>query len=154
MPAKKELIGYDIGVLGSFPVERGKIHEFATALLDDNPIYHDPEYASRTSFGGVLAPPTFTMVMAHFLPPPSNVPDLGLDPTRILHGEQEFEYYLPILAGDVLTARTRISDIYEKEGKRGGTLTFVVFETEFTNQRGQKVAVSRMTVIETSRPAV
>jgi len=30
-----------------FPIERGKIREFALAAGDDNPIYLDPEFAER-----------------------------------------------------------------------------------------------------------
>lgn len=154
MPADTRLIGYEVGTTGSFPVERGKIHEFATALLDDNPVFHDPTYAASSPFGGIPAPPTFTMVQQHWGAAMENVPDVGLDFSRVLHGGQEFEYLKPIMAGDTLTGHGRIADIYEKAGKRGGTMTFVILEIEFTNQRNEKVATSRTVVIETSKPAV
>jgi acyl-coenzyme A thioesterase PaaI-like protein len=70
---------------------------------------------------------------------------------RVLHGEQEFEYLRPLRAGDVLTATSRIVDEYEKEGKRGGTMRFVVSETEFRDQSGEVVAYSRGTSIVTSK---
>ena len=100
---------------------------------------------------GALAPPTFLMTIAHW------IGDLGetrqavkLDYRRLLHGEQEFEYVKPIRAGDVLTFRSRTKDVFEKEGKRGGTMMFVIGETEFTNQRGEVVAYMRNTAIETA----
>lgn len=135
-----------VGVWGpdhTMRVETGKIREFARAVKDPNPAWLADDRA--------LAPPTFLMTIAHW------VRDVGetrsavkLDYRRLLHGEQEFEYLAPIRAGDVLTFRSRTRDVFEKQGKRGGTMTFIVGETEFRNQRGELVACMRNTVIETA----
>jgi N-terminal half of MaoC dehydratase len=142
--ADGSIIGTELGAT-TFPVERGKIREFATAILDDH-----PQYQSEAP----QAPPTFTMTTA-FWPRQADapVPDLGLNYARVLHGEQEYEYLQPVKAGDTLTGRSRISDVYEKEGKRGGTMKFVVFETTFTNQRGEPAVVARQVIVETSKAA-
>jgi hypothetical protein len=73
----------------------------------------------------------------------------GLDNRYVLHGEEEYEYFAPVLAGDVLTCKARVSDAYEKAGKRGGKMIFVVFEFTYFNQRGEKALVSRSTLIQT-----
>lgn len=131
------------GPASTMRVETGKIREFARAVKDPNPVFMDET--------GALAPPTFLMTIAHWLR------DLGqtrsavkLDYRRLLHGEQDFEYVAPIRAGDVLTFRSRTKEVFEKQGKRGGTMTFVIGETEFTNQRGEVVAYMRNTAIETA----
>ena len=49
--------------------------------------------------------------------------------------------------------QTRVADIYEKEGKRGGTMTFVVTVTEFRDEAGILVAEAKSTAIETGKPA-
>ena len=123
-------------------VELGKVREFARAVQDD---------AADYAGGQPLAPPTFLMTIAHW------IGDLGatrtgikLDYRRLLHGEQEFEYLAPIRVGDVLTFRSRTKDVFEKQGKRGGTMTFVIGETEFRNQAGDVVAYLRNTAIETA----
>ena len=130
------------GASGTMHVELGKIREFARAVKDDNAEFRAPE--------GALVPPTFLMTMAHW------IGDLGqarsavkLDYRRLLHGEQEFEYVGVIRAGDVLTFRSRTKEVFEKAGKRGGKMLFIVGETEFRNQRDQVVAYMRNTVIET-----
>jgi acyl dehydratase len=128
-------------------VERGKIREFARAIRDDNRIYVDEAYAKET-VGGIMPPPTFTMTLGFWEEGPRK-PLLTYDVRRLLHGEQEFEYLAPIYAGDTLTAVGRVADVYEKAGSRGGTMTFGVLETTFTNQRGEKVLISRATLIET-----
>jgi acyl dehydratase len=91
------------------------------------------------------------MTIAHW------IGDLGatrtavkLDYRRLLHGEQDFEYVKPIRPGDTLTFRSRTKEVFEKDGKRGGKMLFVIGETEFTNQRGEVVAYMRNTAIETS----
>lgn len=130
-------------------VERGKIREFARAIKDDDPLYFDEEFATREA-GGIMPPVTFLQTMTHWddgrgrVRPP-------MDLKRALHGEQEFELLRPIHVGDVLTARMRVADIYEKPGRRGGTMTFVVMDTEFTNQRGELVARARQVGIETGQ---
>ena len=132
---RSRLIGTELGEV-TFPVEEGKIREFAKAVLDDG---ND----------GVTPTPTFLQTTIFWEPEGGPaLPDLGLDYLRVLHGEQEFEYLAPIRAGDRLTATSRIGDVYEKQGRRGGAMTFVVFENEYRNQRGEKVAVSRMVVLE------
>ena len=127
-------------------VERGKIREFARAIKDNNPIYFDEAYAKQV--GGIMPPPTFTMTLGFWEEGPRK-PLLTYDVRRLLHGEQEFEFLAPIYAGDTLTAVGRVADVYEKAGSRGGTMTFGVLETTFTNQRGEKVLISRATLIET-----
>jgi len=128
-----------------FHVERGKIREFADAIGNPNPIYRDPALA-----GGILAPPT---LLRTFLYEPRTAADAlkVKDWSYIVHGEQEFEYYAPIRAGDVLTARDHIVSITEKESRRAGKLQIAVIETTFHNQRGEKVQVARRTLVETGK---
>ena len=133
------------GPEGEMRVELGKIREFARAVKDQNPAY--------TASDEPTAPPTFLMTIAHW------IRDLGetrsavkLDYTRLLHGEQDFDYRSPIRPGDILKFRSRTKEVFEKQGKRGGTMLFVIGETEFKNQRGEVVAYMRNTAIETSGP--
>ena len=144
----QDLIGKEIPSF-EMPIERGKIKEFAEAIGDDNPIYRDLTHAQKSPFGRILAPPTFTVTKAFWRPGRSNAEMAGLDNRFVLHGEEEYEYFKPIVAGDALTCKGKITEAYEKAGKRGGTMTFVVFEFTFYNQRGEKVQVSRSTIIQT-----
>ena len=131
-----------------FLVERGKIREFAEALEDPNPIYRDPKYAAETHFGKILAPPTFVRT---FLYESRDAVDALLvsDWSYIVHGEQQFEYFGPVFAGDVLTGQDRISEMYQKKSRRAGMLNFAGIESTFHNQLKEKVIVARRTLIET-----
>ena len=142
----------DIGKVGkpiTLRIEAGKIREFAKSIKDQNPLYYD-EGTAKAEIGGVMPPPTFLMTIAHW-DEGEGRPHVKMDLRRVLHGEQEFEYLKPIYAGDVLTAVTKVTNVFEKSGGRGGTMTFVVMETSFTNQKGEKVAISRGTTIETGQ---
>lgn len=134
------------------PVERGKVHEFANAILDDNPLYHDNELAKSAGLPGVVAPPTFTSVGAHFPSPDGGGGGLaGLDIKRALHGGQEFIFERPIMAGDILTSEPGATRQYEKEGRRGGKLKFVETESVYRDQKGQVVVRIKNTLIETGQ---
>jgi hypothetical protein len=130
-------------------VELGKVREFARATKSDNPDYlNDPG-------DHPVSPGTFLMSAA-FWQKPENSPlnGVALNWHRVLHGEQEFVFHgAPPKAGDVLTGVSRIDRVYEKAGKRGGTMSFAETVTEFRNAAGALVAESRGTLIETSQAA-
>jgi len=147
--ADKSMIG-KTGKPFTMPVEWSKVREFARAIKDPNPLYFDPELAKRES-GGIPVPVTFLQT-AVFWQDDSSSPGMGgFDIRRILHGEQDFELLKPILVGDTLTGVAKVADLYEKEGGRGGKMTFLVVETEYKNQKGEKVAIARSTLIETGQ---
>lgn len=133
-----------------FHVERGKIREFADALEDRDPLYRDAELARRSPLGGIPAPPT--LLRTFLYEPRDAVEALKVrDWSFIVHGEQEFEYLAPVLAGDVLSAQDTIVSITEKESRRAGKLQIAVIESVFRNQRGEKVQVARRTLVETGK---
>jgi len=123
-------------------VELGKVREFAKAVRDE---------AGRITGDGAVAPPTFLMTIAHWLGDLSQTRrGVTLDTKRLLHGEQEFEFRRPVRVGDVLRFRSRVKDVFEKQGKRGGAMTFVISEVEFRAAGGEVVATLRNTSIETA----
>ena len=106
----------DAGLVGrSYPpsavyeVGRAKIAEFATALGDPDPVYRDPAAARAAGHPDVIAPPTFAIVLSLGA---GNVvvedPEVGIDYSRVVHGEQRFTHHRPIRAGDRLVATTTI----------------------------------------------
>src|SRR5260370_25016853 len=93
-----------------------------------------------------MPPVTFLQTVAHW-DDGRGRPRLPFDLKRVLHGEQEFEFLAPIHAGDVLTAVSKIVDVYEKPGKRGGSRTFAVTEPAYRNGQGAVGARARAVVI-------
>jgi acyl dehydratase len=137
---------------GSAAVTAEHIAAFARALGDLNPAYLDEEAARNGQFRTIIAPPTYPIAfMAQAMSGGLDTfLELGLDFMTLVHGEQEFEYVRPILAGETLTLTGRIADVYEKHGS-SGTLDFVVLETEAQDVRGERVFVSRNVLISRRR---
>jgi acyl dehydratase len=140
----RKFIGYNFPP-HSADVEAGRLRLFAKAIGETRPEYVDAEVARAAGHPGLPAPPTFAMCLEFETPDPYRwLALLGIDLAMILHGGQSFRYLAPIYAGDRLTFASRIEDIY---GKKSGTLTFVVKETDVTNQHGARVAELRSTVV-------
>jgi len=127
-------------------IEEGKVREFARAVKSSNAAYvaDGPQPTSPVTF---LASSAFWQGREH-----SPWTGVELNWHRILHGEQEFVFPgPPPAAGTVLTAQSRIDRVYEKEGKRGGTMVFAEAVTQYRDETGRIVAESRSTLIETAK---
>ena len=136
-------------------VERGAIKRYADAVDDRNPLYWDEEYARNSRYGSIVAPPGFFGWPTKWTGGIPVRPKLANDVlailaqagyTRGLDGGIEYEFFYPVRAGDILTALSRVIDIYEREGKTG-KLVLTVVETIYTNQNGDLVAKARQTMI-------
>ena len=123
-------------------VERGKIKEFARAIGDLNPFYIDDRVGQATEWGDIIAPPTFATTFRDEGASEAFFRDLGIDISRVLHGEQEFEMTRPIQPGHTYLCRSRIVDIYEKSGK-SGPMAFVLRETSITDRANDIVGTMR-----------
>jgi hypothetical protein len=133
-------MGYEV------PIERGKVREFARAAQSRQPAYDSVD---------AVVPPTFLTTAQNLWASVADIPaaELDFDLARVLHGEEEYEYFgPPPRAGTVLTATARLGERWEKEGRRGGTMRFARLVTEFRDPTGALVAEQRTTVIETARP--
>ena len=58
---------------------------------------------------------------------------------RILNGGTSYEYFEPVVAGDVITSVSRITEFQERQGSIGSML-ITYRETEFKRQDGTTVA--------------
>ena len=123
-------IGVD-GPAVTAPVEAGHVRRFAEAIGDPNPRWREE------------APPTFLVALA---PASIHLAEAEEYGRGWLNGGNRFEYFAPVRIGDEITAIGRVAEVYEKEGSTGNLL-FIVFETEYRNQRGELAARLRGTMI-------
>ena len=144
-----------------FKVEKEVIRRFADAVDDSNPLYWDEDYAKRSRYGSIIAPPGF-ISSPWFSSRPTKWPKRGATTAkgtadlrlalakagfgRILDGGMEYEFFGPVRAGDTLTTTAKIKDIIGREGSTG-KMAFLITETTYTNQNGKTVAKARATSI-------
>ena len=120
---------------------------FAKSIGDDKPEYVDKEFAKKSQWGKLVAPPTFPMRFLFDALDPDLFFELDLNMAGIVHAEQEFHYERPILAGEKYKIYGKVHDIWEKQG-RSGLLDFVTFEARGeVEETGEHVFTAYMTLI-------
>ncbi|SOE06442.1 Acyl dehydratase [Variovorax sp. YR752] len=126
-------------------VDKGRLRFFAKATGQTDPVYVDEAAARDAGHPGLPVPPTFFFCLEMEAPNPAAIRELlGMDYRSLLHGEQGFSYHAMAYAGDTLTFRQRIEDIYDK---KNGALEFVVRKTHVSNQQGELVAELRCVTV-------
>ncbi len=143
MPLNRAFIGREYSFDKPFEVGRELIRHFALAIGDANPIYHDIDAAKAAGHRDLVAPPTFLTTLGFRRGGgPVGDPDLGLDYSLVVHGEQKFVLHRPVYAGDALTGRTTVTDIRDV-----GRNEAMVTETAVIAADGEQVATVTMTMI-------
>jgi len=132
------------------------IRKFAKAVGDNNPLFSDVDYAAKTRWGGVIATPTFVDRFTPFYVLGDNNEQGYLGgaspvPRLFRHGfsaGDEYESFRPTRPGDVITATTKISDMFEKVSRPGiGRMLFTRFDKTYRNQRNEIVTICRWTSV-------
>ncbi len=143
MPLNRALIGKEYPKSSPYEVGREKIRDFATAIGDFNPIYHDEAAAKSAGYDDIIAPPTFLTTLGFkFGPQVVGDPELGLNYAMVVHGEQEFEILRPVRPGDKLVGTPKIVDISAR-----GKNEFMTYEASIETTSGEKVAVARSIIV-------
>jgi acyl dehydratase len=138
MPLDPSFVGRSWPPTEPYLVGREKVREFARAIGATNPEYHDPEAARAIGYPDVVAPPTFpiviTMATSHRI---VTDPALGIDYSRVVHGDQKFAYSRPVVAGDALVCVNSIEEITERGGHG-----FLTTRTEVSTVDGEHVVTA------------
>ena len=117
MAINPEFIGRTYPPTQSYSVGREKIREFASALGETSPCFFNLDSARQLGYPDLVAPPTFAVVAT--MKAGEQVvfdPELALDYTRVVHGEQRFVQHRPIFAGDEFTSTVRVDSIRSAAG--------------------------------------
>ena len=140
----KKWIGYQLKP-SELLIERGRLQFFARSIGETDPMYTDLAAARAAGYPDLPAPPTFLFAAElESGAVTSLLETLELPIQKILHGEQGFTYLKPVCAGDRVTVRSKIDDIYDK---KGGALEFVLKSSEVRNSSGELVAELRSLLV-------
>jgi acyl dehydratase len=126
-------------------IEAGRVRLYCQAIGETAPIHWDAEIARSAGYRNILAPLTFPTAVSMDSPNPRRVIELlDISLTRVLHGEEQYEYFAPMCVGDEIATESKILDIYDK---KGGSLEFVVLELNMHNQLDERVCKIRRSFI-------
>lgn len=143
MAINPDYLGREYPAPEAYEVTRGKIREFAEAINDLNPVYLDQASAKALGYSDIIAPPTFPVILGMAGSALALAdPDLGVDFSRVVHGDQSFKYSRPLRAGDVLSTVTRITDI-----KALGGNELITMETVAEAADGEHVVTAGMMLV-------
>jgi acyl dehydratase len=130
----------------SMPIETGDVLRFAEMVEVGEPWLVDEEAAANTRYGGLVAAPTYLIVMRQLETRALDALDIRIPFVNGVDGGSEWEYVESIRPGDTITAVARLADYQERQTSFGETL-FQIFEMEYRNQLGRVVMRQRDTRI-------
>jgi acyl dehydratase len=143
VPLDQSYAGRTYSSFDRYEVGLAKIHEFADAISDPNPIYRDETAARAAGHPGVIAPPTFvTIINMGAIEQIVADPELGLDWSRVVHGEQVFVYHRPVVAGDSLDIVATIENVMTRAGN-----DFLVVRADISTADGEPVSTCTATIV-------
>ena len=138
-----ELQGRAFAPTAPYLVGREKVREFSRAVFSTSPLNFDPEAARAAGYADVVAPPTFAVLLQqHALDGMLADPDVDIDLSHVVHGQQQFSFTRPIVAGDELTATLTITSIKTLGGNAMLTAASVV-----TDVSGEQVVTATSTLV-------
>ena len=143
MPLDPAFTGRSYPPSQPYDVSREKIREFADAIGATSLAYRDTEAAKALGHRDVIAPPTFAIVVSMKTNEAVMFdPELELDYSRVVHGDQNFVHHRPITAGDQLVCVAHIDAITSRMGN-----DMVTVRTEISTVEGEPVTTARSMLV-------
>ena len=119
------------------------MREFSQAVFAMASIHHDLASAQSAGWADLVAPPTFPIVIQEkTLQQLLSHPGAGIDFSRVVHGDQKFEYHRPLIAGDEVVATLRVTKIQSLGGH-----TMVTSESTIETTSGEAVVTATSTLV-------
>jgi acyl dehydratase len=128
---------------------RDGIRHYAHGIGDDNPLWCDPDYAARTKWGGIIAPPSFLFATSRIISGYVG----GLPGVHAMWAGAEWSWFLPVRRNDAVTTEAWLKDLVEHDTKFAGRAIQQIYHVDFYNQSGAMVASADSWCFRTDRDA-
>ncbi len=128
---------------GTYLVGREKVREFARAVRADSPVSLDVAAARAAGYQDLVAPVTFPIALAMKAAEVVIMdPELGLDYSAVVHGEQGFSFARPLVAGDELEIVVTIENIRSAAGN-----DMITVRADAATLDGERVVTATMLLV-------
>jgi acyl dehydratase len=139
-----DFVGRVFGPGEPYEVSRVKVAEFADAIGEPSRLCRDADAAVKAGYPDVIAPPTFAIVISMASTKTvQDDPELGLDYSMVVHGEQQFTYARPLHAGDVVVATSTVESI-----RAVGSMSMMTSITDISTVDGEHVCTAKSVIVE------
>jgi acyl dehydratase len=136
-----------IGNIYNQYVSREAIRNYAWGIGDPNPLWLDEEYAQKTRYKSLVAPPNWLYSVF-----PTWVLQ-GLPGVHAFHSGNEWTFLKPILLGDTITPESIFTGFDVRTSKFAGKMVREYQRANFFNQRNELVAFTDLWLVRAERAA-
>ena len=128
----RALIGMPIRVeQWNYEASRDAIRHYAWGIGDDNPLFHDADYAKGTKWGGIIASPTFFFGIWDAVVAP------GLPDVQWYYSGIDAKFHHPIRRNDTIVASAEYVDAQPLSGKTVSNMIVQTGDVRYHDQNGQ-----------------
>jgi acyl dehydratase len=113
-----------------YEVTRDNIRHYAHGIGDDNPLWSDPDYASKSSYGGLVAPPSFVFALNRILSGYVG----GLPGVHAMWSGADITWHSPLLLGAKIRCEAFLKDLVEHETRFAGRAIQQIYHVDFFDQ--------------------
>lgn len=140
----RKTIGQTLSVRLSKEANLDNIRRFGDGVGDYNPLWRDEEYAAKSRFGMITAPPSFIFGVSLGVIA-GETGNIKRSRVSMLHlpvnyAGAEIEFVRPVWVGDRITAEEQVGETVRKTSKRIGSICFNTGLVTYSNQRNEPVA--------------
>lgn len=120
----------------NFEATRDGIRHYAHGIGDDNPLWCDPDYAAKTSYGTIVALPSFLFSTSRIVSGYVG----GLSGIHAMWAGADWSWHKPVLRNDTISTEAHLKDLIEHQTRFSGRSFQQIYHVDFYNQHGDKVA--------------
>jgi acyl dehydratase len=113
-----------------YEVTRDSIRHYAHGIGDDNPLWCDPEYAARSRYGRLVAPPSFVFALNRILSGYVG----GLPGVHAMWSGADITWHHPLLLGAKIRCEAYLKDLVEHETRFAGRAIQQIYHVDLFDQ--------------------
>jgi acyl dehydratase len=126
---------------------RDNIRHYAHGIGDDNPLWCDPDYAARTRYGGIVAPPSFLFATSRIISGYVG----GLPGVHAMWAGADWTWHKPTRRNDEISTEASLKDLVEHQTRFAGRSIQQIYHVRFFNQSGDLLAEADSWCFRTDR---
>jgi acyl dehydratase len=126
---------------------RDNIRHYAHGIGDDNPLWCDPDYAAKTRYGGIIAPPSFLFATSRIISGYVG----GLPGVHAMWAGADWTWHKPARRNDEISTEASLKDLVEHQTRFAGRSIQQIYHVRFFNQSGDLLAEADSWCFRTDR---